>query len=82
MKTLKNTKTGEIKRVDDKTANNLTLPSVSYLNWIYCPKSEWKSNKKSIKEETTVSNKSEKQSQDGQEKDMSKRRGNSKSTKR
>lgn len=81
MKTLKNTKTGEIKRVDDKTANNLTQPSVSYLNWIYCPKSEWKSSKKITKEETIVSNKPTKQSQDGQEKNMSKRRGNSKSTK-
>jgi len=81
MKTLKNTKTGEIKRVDDKTANNLTQPSVSYLNWAYCPKSEWKSNKKITKEETIVSNKPTKQSQDGQEKNMSKRRGNSKSTK-
>ena len=40
MKTLKNKKTGEIKRVDDKTANMMV--SQTFLGWEYCPKSLWK----------------------------------------
>ena len=40
MKTIRNTKTGEIKRVDDKDANNMV--SASWQGWEYCPKSLWK----------------------------------------
>lgn len=37
MKILKNTKTNELQKVDDKTANNMVG-----LTWVYAPKSEWK----------------------------------------
>ena len=37
MKTIRNKKTGEIQRVEDKTANNLVG-----ISWEYCPKSEYK----------------------------------------
>ena len=40
MKTIRNTKTGEIKRVDDKDANNMV--SSTWQGWEYCPKSLWK----------------------------------------
>ena len=40
MKTIRNTKTGEIKRVDDKDANNMV--GTSWQGWEYCPKSLWK----------------------------------------
>jgi hypothetical protein len=40
MKTLKNNKTGELKRVNDKDAQKLV--SQTYLNWEYCPKNIWK----------------------------------------
>jgi len=40
MKTLKNKTTNEIKRVDDKTANQMV--SQTFLGWEYCPKSLWK----------------------------------------
>jgi hypothetical protein len=40
MKTLKNTKTGELKRVHDKDAQKLVLQT--YLGWQYCPKNVWK----------------------------------------
>lgn len=39
MKTIKNNKTRECKRVSDKEANS-TVGST----WSYCPKSEWKKN--------------------------------------
>jgi hypothetical protein len=37
MKCIKNSKTGEIKRVDDSTANNMVGKT-----WSFIPKSEWK----------------------------------------
>lgn len=37
MKTIKNKKTGEIQRVEDKTAHNMVGPS-----WEFVAKSEWK----------------------------------------
>jgi len=40
MKTLKNNKTGELKRVHDKDAQKLVLQT--YLGWEYCPKNLWK----------------------------------------
>ena len=40
MKTLRNTKTGELKRVHDKEAQKLFLQT--YLGWEYCPKNFWK----------------------------------------
>ncbi len=40
MKTIRNTKTGEIKRVDDKDANNMV--KTKWQGWEYCPKSLWK----------------------------------------
>jgi hypothetical protein len=40
MKTLKNNKTGELKRVHDKEAQKLVLQT--YLGWEYCPKNLWK----------------------------------------
>jgi hypothetical protein len=40
MKTLKNNKTGELKRVHDKEAQKLVLQT--YLGWEYCPKNVWK----------------------------------------
>ena len=40
MKTIRNTKTGELKRVHDKEAQKLFLQT--YLGWEYCPKNVWK----------------------------------------
>lgn len=40
MKTLRNTKTGELKRLHDKEAQKLFLQT--YLGWVYCPKNVWK----------------------------------------
>lgn len=40
MKTLRNTKTGELKRLHDKEAQKLFLQT--YLGWEYCPKNVWK----------------------------------------
>lgn len=47
MKTLKNNKTGELKRVKDKEAQKLVLQS--YLGWEYCPKNVWKTEMGTIK---------------------------------
>ena len=38
MKTVKNTRTGELKRVKDDEADSLTRSST----WSFAPKSEWK----------------------------------------
>ncbi len=43
MKTLKNSKTGEIKRLHDKAAHKLVLQT--FLGWKYTAKSEWKKDK-------------------------------------
>ena len=40
MKTLKNNKTGELKRLHDKEAQKLVLQT--YMGWEYCPKHVWK----------------------------------------
>lgn len=63
MKTIRNKKSGEIQRVEDKTANNLVG-----ISWEYCPKSEYKKNREvptqkqkvdDSKKEKTVSKKQE-----------------------
>lgn len=83
MKTIKNTKTGEIKRLEDKQAQQLTRPSVSYLGWVYCPKSEWKTNKGKATVEVPSENKLEKNTtKNGKEKGVSNRGGNTKKLKR
>ena len=43
MKTLKNSKSGEIKRLHDQAAHKLVLQT--FLGWVYTPKSEWKKDK-------------------------------------
>lgn len=43
MKTIKNTKTGELKRLNDKEAEKLIIQS--YLGWSYVPKQNWKETK-------------------------------------
>lgn len=83
MKTVKNTKTGEIKRLEDKQAQQLTRPSASYLGWVYCPKSEWKTNKNTTTVEVSSENKVEKQNKkDEKEKGVYNRGGNTKKSKR
>lgn len=52
MKTLKNNKTNEIKRVDDKTAR--TMVSQTFLGWEYCPKSLWKETRPSKSKQVEV----------------------------
>lgn len=47
MKTLRNTKTGELKRVNDKESQKLV--SQTYLGWQYCPKNVWKTETRSTK---------------------------------
>jgi hypothetical protein len=46
MKTIRNSKTGEIKRLHDEGAEKLI--SNTYLGWNYVPKSEWKKDKSSV----------------------------------
>ncbi len=46
MKTIRNSKTGEIKRLHDEGAEKLV--SNTYLGWNYVPKSEWKKDKSSV----------------------------------
>jgi hypothetical protein len=48
MKCIKNTKTGEIKRVDDSTAHNMVGTT-----WSFVAKSEWKSATRTPKNEST-----------------------------
>lgn len=50
MKTIRNSKTGEIKRLHDEGAEKLV--SNTYLGWNYVPKSEWKKDKSSVVVET------------------------------
>jgi hypothetical protein len=63
MKTIRNKKTGELQRVDEKIANNMVGNS-----WEYCPKSEWKKTQEKptqkqivddVKKEKTLSKKQE-----------------------
>lgn len=49
MKTLKNSKSGEIKRVPDKIAHKLVIQT--FLGWGYVPKSEWKKDKSVVTED-------------------------------
>jgi len=49
MKTIKNKKTGEIKRVDDKTADFEVG-----LSWEFIPKSEWKKDRPVISEKQNI----------------------------
>lgn len=58
MKTLRNTKTGELKRVHDKEAQKLFLQT--YLGWEYCPKNVWKSETRTSKSTEQSENKKEK----------------------
>ena len=46
----KDVEVGEIKRVDDKTANNMVG-----ISWAYVPKSEWKSQTRKSKPKEEVS---------------------------
>lgn len=52
MKTLKNNKTNEIRRVDDKTAR--TMVNQSFLGWEYCPKLLWKENRLSKSKQVEI----------------------------
>jgi hypothetical protein len=63
MKTIRNKKTGELQRVDDKIANNMVG-----ISWEYCPKSEFKKTQEKpterqvvdyTKKEKTISKKQE-----------------------
>ena len=57
MKTLRNTKTGELKRVHDKEAQKLFLQT--YLGWEYCPKNVWKTEMGTVKSTETKKEKNE-----------------------
>ena len=70
MKTIKNSKTGEIKRLHDVAAHKLVMNT--YLGWGYVPKSEWKKDKSSVTVEMPE-NKSVKSKEDG-EKSVSNRK--------
>ena len=50
LRTSKDVEVGEIKRVDDKTANNMVG-----ISWAYVPKSEWKSQTRKSKPKEEVS---------------------------
>ena len=52
MKTVKNTRTGELKRLKDDEADSLTKST----SWSYAPKSEWK---EAIRPQSKVSEKKE-----------------------
>lgn len=78
MKTLKNSKTGEIKRLHDKAAQKLVLNT--YLGWGYVPKSEWKMDKSVVTEEKP-DNQTRKSKDEGQ-KSVSYGKGSSRKSKR
>ena len=73
----KETPVGTIKRVDDKTANNMVG-----LSWVYVPKSEWKTQirkskpKEEVSEEKTQSEK--KPYKKGQKSEIHKNKNNGK----
>lgn len=55
MKTIRNTKTGEMKRLNDKEAEKMVKQG--YLGWTYVPKDAWKKEtrvKKQSKTETEI----------------------------
>ena len=53
MKTIRNTKTGELKRVNDKEAEKLVRQS--YLGWSYVPKQAWKETRETKKQNSESS---------------------------
>jgi hypothetical protein len=63
MKTLKNTKTGELKRAHDKDAQKLVLQT--YLGWQYCPKNVWKTEMRPAKSTETKKERNDTKSRKG-----------------
>lgn len=53
MKTIRNTKTGELKRVNDKEAEKLVRQL--YLGWSYVPKQAWKETRETKKQNSESS---------------------------
>lgn len=53
MKTIRNTKTGELKRLNDKEAEKLVRQS--YLGWSYVPKQAWKETRETKKQNSESS---------------------------
>ena len=78
MKTLKNSKTGEIKRLHDQAAHKLVIQT--FLGWGYVPKSEWKKDKSVVTEERP--DKQTKKSKDEGQKSVSYRKGSPRKSKR
>lgn len=76
MKTLRNSKTGEIKRLHDQAAHKLV--SNTYLGWGYVPKSEWKKDKSGVSVEYPE-NKQKKSKDDGEKSVSNKKRNTRKS---
>jgi hypothetical protein len=58
MKTIRNQKTGEIKRLNDKDAHKI-VSQQGYLGWTYVPKDMWKTEVRGSRTKE-VSNKSKK----------------------
>ena len=78
MKTLKNSKTGEIKRLHDNAAHKLVIQT--FLGWVYTPKSEWKKDKSVVTVEKPDNQ--QKKSKDEGQKSVSYRKGSSRKSKR
>ena len=78
MKTLKNSKSGEIKRLHDNAAHKLVMQT--FLGWVYTPKSEWKKDKSVVTEERP--DKQTKKSKDEGQKSVSYGKGSSRKSKR
>jgi hypothetical protein len=78
MKTLKNSKTGEIKRLHDQAAQKLVLQT--FLGWEYTPKSEWKKDKSVVTVE--MPDNQTKKSKDEGQKSVSYGKGSSRKSKR
>ena len=58
MKTVRNQKTSEIKRLSDKEAHKL-VTQMSYLGWSYVPKEVWKNEVRGSHSKQTPSNSQE-----------------------
>ena len=78
MKTLKNSKSGEIKRLHDQAAHKLVIQT--FLGWVYTPKSEWKKDKSVVTVE--MPDKKTKQSNDEGQKSVSYGKRSSRKSKR
>ena len=78
MKTLKNSKSGEIKRLHDQAAHKLVMNT--FLGWGYVPKSEWKKDKSVVTVE--MPDKKTKQSNDEGQKSVSYGKRSSRKSKR